>query len=704
MANKYWYGTGLWNSTSNWFLDDLHFSGTTTPTSADDVFFTSNSSTGTCTIFNSYCHTINMTGFRGFLGGSSILTIYDSCIFTGVTFLGTMSFQALYLLTPITFNNIILTTINFNSNGGYVLQDNLVTNNNITLQRGVLNTNGVTVSCRTFNLSGSQVRTLILGSSNIYCSNQWDSNIITNLTFSADTSTIHFSGPSTSNFTGGNQIYYKVYFDGSLPVGYIFGDNTFSELKLQSTSSSLFSFVLNGDQIVTSGLTLVGNTSQYRILMETELEGVPHSITNNGTLIMSDIDFIDIIGTGSTSWVGDRIGDGFGNSGITFDLSRTLYWVGVSGGTWSNINNWSLIDGGVGGEDLPRPQDNVEFTLNSILLTGKTIITDCSILGGNIFFREFQFGKNPTINFTFALSINFFGSYSLCTGITFSNSNSRFYWRGRGNYEFRTSNANFSISASVMAFGGNYTLMDNYNGQGGNLTISSGTLNTNNMDVKTLTLTTTSNYTGLIFGNSNIYLYSTSSYMLYIDPFTNLLAGTSLIKHQSGNLTNNVIFSGGSKIFNNVWFSKSTNTYSISIVGDNTFNNLNLTPETYGNDTIIKFTGNSIQIVTGMTAVGVSSTMIKLQSTTTKSNWTITKSDGVINRICCDYIDISGSTANPIGYFYTGYNSVNSGGNVRWIFTSCTLIKSVSQVLYASTVLKVIGVTQSLISKITGLS
>jgi hypothetical protein len=701
MANKYWNGTGNWNSASRWFLDDAHLSGTTVPNSSDDVFFTVNS-VGVCTVTtNSLCNSLDMTGFLGSWTGTGGLTIYNSAIFSGSTLhTGTITFSAVSLLTPLTFNNLSLPSVTFNTvTGGWVLQDKLTlqTNKILSFTGGNLNTNNVTITTAGFT-STSGTRTLKLGSSNIYCSTQWNF-VSTNLTFSGDTSTIYLNG-TTGLFTGAGLTYNKVYCNGPLITLTINGNNTFSEFTIQPTAISQYLFCsCSGNQIINSSLILSGSTPQNRILLTSSVDGTPRTFTNNGSLSMADIDFIDIIGSGTTSWIGTRIGDGYGNSGITFNAPRTLYWVGVSGGTWSNINNWSLSNGGTGGEDLPRPQDDVIFTIQSILLTSRTITVDCGILGKSITFQEFN--KNPTLDLNLSIALNFFGDFYLCTGLTISLGNPSFYWRGRSTCSFTTANNNLSITHNLDCYGGTYTLMDNFNSQGASMTINSGTLNTNSKDLKVISLTALST-SSLILGSSNIYLYSTISNIWSVDSTISLTAGSSIIKHAASSISGNITFTGGGKIYNILWLSKSTTaTYSITIINSNFFNELRLTPEVSGTTTTIKFTDTTTQTVTGLTAIGSASGLIKMQGTST-GIWTKTSSSSTKN--CCNYIDLSGSTANPSNVFYAGVNSIDRGKNVRWLFTSCTQIKAVLQVLYTSETSKVIGFTQAQISKIIGLS
>ena len=84
MAIKYWYkssnGSDNWATASNWYLGSGGTGGTTTvPTATDDVILDSNSGTGTITIAAAAtCASLDCTGFRGTLAGTSTLAVSTS--------------------------------------------------------------------------------------------------------------------------------------------------------------------------------------------------------------------------------------------------------------------------------------------------------------------------------------------------------------------------------------------------------------------------------------------------------------------------------------------------------------------------------------------------------------------------------------------------------------------------------------------------
>lgn len=706
MANKYWFGTGNWSSSTNWFLDDAHTTGTTQPSTSDDVYFTANSSTGTCTFTTGgVCNNLDMTGFKGYCAGSGSMTMYGDLIFSGnTTYSGTLTLGATTLFRNITSNGFILgaLTVQPAVSAGYVLQDDLTTTGNITFTRGSFDTNDKNLQCNRFiSTNTSNIRYLNLSSSSINLSQFNLTSPDNNLFFSGGTSTIHLNGGGSVQLNGGNRTFYNVWYDGSVNSASLNFNNTFYELRVIQQSTSQFNLTVSGDQTITNNLVLSGSTQQNRIYLSSNLDNIQRTITCNGTISISDVDFTNIKGTGTTTWTGTRLGDGFDNDGITFDSPRTLYWVGISGGSWSDMSNWSLTDDGMSGQEIPRPQDSVYFTGNSIKSSSRTITIDCMNLG-SFYINELLF--NPTIAYTFNMLVNIFGNFILCTGYTHNFSTSLHTFTGRNNHFIKMFDKIISVGCVLACYGGSYTQQDIFDNTGGFLQLRSGSWYTNDLDFKTGAVSLNINIingTGLYLGSSTVSLTSQSGNLWDMNSSNvSLSAGTSLIKTTS-NVGGNIGFLGGGKSYYNVWFSVFTKlSYFITMSQNNSFYGLNLTP-TSGGTSQFKFTDGTTQTLTGFTATGASGNLIKMTGTAT-AGWTFTKTG--TGKTCCDYLDISGSTVNPINTFYAGVNSIDRGANVGWIFTSCSQIKSVILVLYASAISKVSGQSTSVINKILGLS
>lgn len=722
MANKYWNGTGTWATATYWFSDDAHTTPTTVPSSlgTDDVYFTSNS-TGVCTISASaYCQNLDMTGFAGTLAGTSTLNVYGGLKLSG----GTFSFSGnidTYALTGSyeiwtngnTVGQLTIKGNDSNIGASYIFMDNYTagTGKWLEFRTGSLNFNGKTFTLPTgFRTLTTSTRTLIMGNStfNLGSSSSAWSVTSTNMTFSGGTETINLIG-NFAGFTGGNLSYNKVYFNGANTNITLNSNDTFNELKIiPTTTTSQIYTTLSGNLIVNNTLVLSGSSSNSQVWLKTVTIGIPKTITNNGSLTMSNVDFQDIIGSGSTTWSsGTRVGDCGGNSGIMFDSPRTLYWVAYSGGTWSSQNSWSLTSGGSSGEYQPLPQDDVVFTSNSITSISKTITINCNVLGKNVSFENLI--NNPTLNGSLGYSPRLYGNLTLGTSQTHSNAQF-IYWYANSASTMLSNGKSFQWNIYLYFRNCTLTLTDDCNIS--QLRIICGVFNTNNKNITCNSIGSNSeiNTVGLLYGASTnlgsslVTIYGAASSILDFNytPFI-LSAGTSLIKMTAsgGGTSSDVTFSGGGKTFYDVWFSAPLNvSYYWLIVGNNKYHDLKFTPSS---QIAIQFkmTSSSVQTVNTFTAIGSSGKLIKIMGSTVTGTWTLS---GSTTKNCCDYLNLSGSTATPTNIFYAGTNSLNTWSNTGWSFSSCSSIKAVTQVLYASSVSKVLGIDKSSIYKITNLS
>jgi hypothetical protein len=184
MATYYWVGgTGTWNasSTTNWAASSGAGGGAGFPTSADDVIFDNNSNTGTgaftVSAISASCNNISFGTGASALDGLMTLAVTTLSIFGNCTlsptnlqiFNSTVTFAATTTGKTITTNGVsFASAVTFNGvGGGWTLQDNFTTAEAFTLTNGSLDTNNQTVTCKTFNSSNSNTRTLTLGTSTV---------------------------------------------------------------------------------------------------------------------------------------------------------------------------------------------------------------------------------------------------------------------------------------------------------------------------------------------------------------------------------------------------------------------------------------------------------------------------------------------------------------------------------------------------------
>jgi hypothetical protein len=189
MANRYWVlDTGTWDNstTTHWSTSSGGLGGASVPGTSDDVIFDANSCllNGTVTPnYNFSVRTVTMGAFTG--------------------------------------------TLDFSAN-----------NNSPTF---------LASSTTNFNLSGTGVRTLKLGSGTFRFSGYttpWNATVTTNLTFDAGTSLLFFQNTYSQPipFQGGDLTYHNVQFGDPYPlVGNItiYGNNTFADLYIILVSRTL---------------------------------------------------------------------------------------------------------------------------------------------------------------------------------------------------------------------------------------------------------------------------------------------------------------------------------------------------------------------------------------------------------------------------------------------------------------------------------
>lgn len=378
MADRYWVGgTANWDGTAGtkWSTTSGGAGGASVPTSADAVFFT-NLSTGTCTIStgNTGAASINCTGFAGTIAGTAAITVSGSVTLSaGMTYshTGTMTFNGTGTLTTAgkTFSAISVNGVGITVTLGDALN---ISTRNLTVTGGTFNTANFSVTASFLSSSNSNTRTITLGSSTVTLSSTTlplSFLTSTNLTFNANTSQITLSGaPSTLSFSASGQTFYNVSFTSSTSGSIsIRGANTFNNLTFTTPLTGITAIVLNdGDQTVNGTLTLgAANTAVRRIFIASGAVATPRTITLNGSLAtLADVDFRDITAAGSVArpWTGTRLGNCGGNTDITFDAGKTVYWNQSGTVNWSSIG-WATTNNGVPAtNNFPLAQDTATFT------------------------------------------------------------------------------------------------------------------------------------------------------------------------------------------------------------------------------------------------------------------------------------------------------------------------------------------------------
>ena len=549
MATRYWVGgSGNWDgtTTTHWSATSGGAGGASAPTSADDVVFDANSNTGTSaftvTITGtsaapSNCANFSTSGLDGAMtltmGATAQLNCYASMTIpaTNFVFSGTAGGAILFSSTStgntLTTNGIALSnvTLIFNGVGGGWTLGSALTTGSIYTNYGTFNTGNFNIT------SGSIIRnasvyacTVNLGSSTITLSGTSSITMLaTNLTFNAGTSTINCSSASPT-FAGAGLTFYNVSFTSTaISTVTITGANTFNNLTFAARAAAGYGQVLFPSAVTTTvngTLTLgSGTTGVARLGIFAVSQGNPATISVATLAAMTDIDFRDITGAGAATWSGTRIGNCFGNTNITFDAARTVYWNSAASANWNGAV-WSTSSGNTGGTTtaFPLAQDTIIID-NAGLTTGNTITLNANY---QIPALSFASRTNAATFATGTTSPGLYGDYTLSSAITVS---------GTGTLQFFKQSGTATITSAGVSFPQNI----NQNGNGGTLALNGN-----------LTLGSTLTYT-LNAGTLDLTNGGAGNYSLTTGLFSSSNSSTRAIAFGTGNIT---VTGSGATVFN----------------------------------------------------------------------------------------------------------------------------------------------------------
>jgi len=323
MANRYWSPAGAanWGDANVWATTDGGDpTGVATPTSLDDVFFTSTNINNCVIAAAANCLSIDFTGGTGYTGtlsGTQAFNVYGNfTLNSGMTnnYTGAISMLSTAGTKTINTNGITLKgDLNINGSGGtFKLLNNLNT----------LSTKSVLISYGTFtvvdggnnyvittgNLHFYNNSVSILGSGEHILSGTGYSGYIifcdTTVTINADTSTIKLTGTKTAHyhFAGGGKTFYN-FWDASTGAYETIIDNdvTFNDFKLNAGRELN---ITNSKTLTCTTFTALGTSGSHIVIHNTS--GTTHAtLTKAGGGVISGCDYIDIqeiTGSPAATW------------------------------------------------------------------------------------------------------------------------------------------------------------------------------------------------------------------------------------------------------------------------------------------------------------------------------------------------------------------------------------------------------------------
>jgi hypothetical protein len=446
--------------------------------------------------------TFDLTGFSGTLTYASNSRYFGDLVFSSGMTLGSIGSTGFFFAktsgtqTITSAGKTIGNSVTVEAPGATVsLQDALSLTGALTLTNGTLTTNGYAVSSASFSSSNTNTRALNLGASAVTLSSTgtpWTILDPTNMTLNAGTSSITTTGNTAAiTFNGGGLTYYNVTFGATYYNYTLTGANTYNNLTVASPAAAGRRAVsLTANQTVNGTLTAVGSAANSR----PRLSG-----SNTGTTItaaavsLADTDFGNIIAAGvSSPWSGTRLGNGGGNTSITFATPKTVYWNQPAGGNWSDVA-WALTSGGaVGANNFPLAQDSVILD-NTGVGASSTIAMDYGWLVGSLSAASLTNALTINWNVFPNLTANTFGNVTLSSAVTITYTSGAWGVSSLGATSTITTagvsipiaTVNFSATSNTLVLGDNFTSTGNVVG------LVAGTLNLNGKTLSCVTFDST---------------------------------------------------------------------------------------------------------------------------------------------------------------------------------------------------------------------
>lgn len=716
MANIYWVGgAGTWDSTTttNWASSSGGTGGTgTVPTAADNVFFNQAGTYQVLMYGSLSCLDLTVSAgtvtFAGDIGPPNLTISGSMTLIAGTIWSSqcSITFNATTSGKTITTNGVSIGgPITFNGSGGeWTLGSALVTTNTaITLTAGSLNSGNYNITAPNLSSSGTLTRSLTLGSSTVTltAANPITISTTTNFTFNCGTSTITFtyvgSGGNTAYLYFGKLTYYNISITGvntntiQILTGLTCNNWTVSA---QTSATSIGRMLLYDNITCTGTFTTTGYQGSGRFMYTGEasslfngyndpVPGVARTITA-AAVSLSDVDFRDITAAGAAApFTGTRLGDGSGNSNITFSAPKTVYFVNASSGVWQS-GNWSNTSGAIGG-------GTTSYTYYPLLHDTAVIDNNSAISGGNLFIYSSSSSNYPAIGeVTFA---------NRNTPITVTYSGSSIAGpQLNGNITLSPS-VNLSLGTLTLSGSGNRTRIFNNNGANwftssfDGLTVScygiwqlgsdlymplrGVALNSGNLDLNDKNCTVSNFATAssasfdrfsktLTMGNGKIVMVGS----IFMNYYTNAATLTTTFSANASI----VMTSAAAKTFYGVQSGTATRWPTIvqagagalTIRGKNNFYNITNTVTPCTVNFGATSTANSTVFSNGFSLRGSAGSLVTVGPSAAGVNYSLDFSNLTVGT---DYLNVSYCTATN-GTVYVGANSTDGGNNTGLTFTA----------------------------------
>jgi hypothetical protein len=698
----YWVGgTGNWSSTTKWSTSSGGGSGAAIPTSLDAVNFdaASNATAYTATIDAGVtlarCASFTMAGplvgnvtFAGSVG----IAFHGNVSFaaTGITrtYTGAMNWagNSSYTFTTNGLGLSSLTNIT-GINATWTLGSAVSVGFSVDIQLiyGTFDTSSVgnySLTCGNFFSNYGSVRTINLNASTVNFSGNLTFTNSTNLTLNTGTSQLNASAPSLT-FAGGSQTFNNVSFTSAAATGItITGANTFNTLSFAGrTSVGIASVTFSADQTITTLTLNAGTAAAFRTFLASNTIGTTRTLTV-GTLTAgaADIDFRDITIAGAAAPIsGTRFGDAKGNSGITFDAAKTVYyrqtgsanWGATGSGSWSDTSG-SALDA----TKFPLAQDTAIFPAATYPASGSTTTINANYNIGTID-MSLRTGNTMTLA-TGTTTPQIYGNWINGTGTTLSGTGTMTF-AGRGSQTITSAGGTFTQPIRIETPSGAVTLQDSFvtSSTGNALFLAFGTIDlagysTTFTSTGNITLGSASNTRVFAFGSATVTIAAASFPWTQLNTTNLTVTGTGTISLTSASAKT---FAGGGISYTNITLDQG-GAGALTITGNNTFKTITNTYSATGATSIAL--GATTQTLTDpWTATGEATRVLTVSGTSAASPGTLIFS-GAGTAANVDYLTVSNVRAYPlVDDWYAGANSNNSG-SLGWYFENEPIPPSVA--------------------------
>jgi hypothetical protein len=700
MASRFWVagGTGNVNSTTNWSASSGGASGASAPGAGDDVFVDANSGSNAININAATSwHSLDTTGsLARSVTGSSGLTIGGLATLTTASvfkIVSNITWSATSNITwdnrsggitittnGVSFTNVGTMTTAANCSGTITLGDNFDIGATVwTINRGTLSVGSKTLSANGGSIitAGAGVKAIDWTGGTISPTTWTMGGTLANLTLTGNASSnLNVSGNST--FTGGAKSYPGTVTFGASAALATLADSGNTFVNLTWTGLTCQSTIDLNSCTVSGVLTLSGlDSKQYgNIESGSNATDAQVTITVNGSVSLNNVCFRGIVTAGTAgTWTGTNIGNRGNCTGITFDTTKTRYWVGgASGANFFQGNKWATTSGGSAGASSPLPQDTALFDNTGLTANSLTVTNDGTywpIIDTSTLTRT---GTILTVSGAKVTVIQACGNVTLgaTTTLTMQNgSGNSVQWykpsatititMASGGSISTTSNTPHRIYSNVTTSGVCTFTTSPFQLYGGTLDLSSAACTFGGIQDSLANGT-------VIFGNnihtlsgsgSNVFQLNTgaSTTVTGADTSEFVLTDTT-VTSKTIVLTKNA--GATALVFKSITYLSGTGALITS--GSGTINILALGPG-------VLFTPTSGTTVTmkHLDAIGKSGSNVSIRAVTAASPFTLSVAAGIIN---CDWLTLQDSTASGGATFYAGANSTNTSGNTGWSFTS----------------------------------